>query len=289
MDSDAERASCLCGQVTWQLHGPFSWMSHCHCSRCRKAHGSAFATYVGGPIAGFELGGAEHVVKAEGAAARYFCDTCGSVVPGGSFGSRAFVPVGNFETSFLERPLCHIFAASKASWFEIADELPRFDDLPSGMAVPEIAERTSLDPEGFPRGSCLCGAVAFVVTGEVKACRNCHCLRCRKARSAAYAANMMIANANGVRFTRGEDQLRSFHVPGARYFEQVFCKHCGSSMPRKDSERDLAVVPMGALDDDPGVRPDHHIFVDSKAPWFDIVDSLPQYGEANTGPASRKC
>jgi hypothetical protein len=40
------------------------------------------------------------------------------------------------------------------------------------------------------------------------------------------------------------------------------------------------VVPLGSLDDDPGVRPREHIFVASKAPWFEIVDALPQYAEA---------
>jgi len=43
------RASCLCGDVVWELDGPFELMSHCHCSRCRKAHGAAFATYVAAP------------------------------------------------------------------------------------------------------------------------------------------------------------------------------------------------------------------------------------------------
>ena len=39
--------SCLCGDVAWAVSGPLELMSHCHCSMCRKAHGSAFATYVG--------------------------------------------------------------------------------------------------------------------------------------------------------------------------------------------------------------------------------------------------
>jgi len=39
---------------------------------------------------------------------------------------------------------------------------------------------------------------------------------------------------------------------------------------------------MGALDADPGVRPRNHIFVGSKAPWFEITDSLPQFKEQQT-------
>ena len=37
--------------------------------------------------------------------------------------------------------------------------------------------------------------------------------------------------------------------------------------------------PLGALDDDPGVKPGLHVFVAYTAPWFDITDDLPQYPE----------
>ena len=47
--------TCLCGQIRFRLDGPFQMMMHCHCSRCRKHHGSAFATFVGAPARGFEV------------------------------------------------------------------------------------------------------------------------------------------------------------------------------------------------------------------------------------------
>ena len=31
--------------------------------------------------------------------------------------------------------------------------------------------------------------------------------------------------------------------------------------------------------DPPSIRPDHHIFVGSKAPWYEITDDLPQFQE----------
>jgi hypothetical protein len=36
-------------------------------------------------------------------------------------------------------------------------------------------------------------------------------------------------------------------------------------------------VPAGSLDDDPGTRASEHIHVGSKASWYEITDSLPQY------------
>jgi hypothetical protein len=35
-------------------------------------------------------------------------------------------------------------------------------------------------------------------------------------------------------------------------------------------------IPAGSLDDDPGLRPDKHIYVEVRAPWFRIADALPQ-------------
>jgi hypothetical protein len=38
-------------------------------------------------------------------------------------------------------------------------------------------------------------------------------------------------------------------------------------------------VPLGTLEDTPSIRPTAHIFVGSKAPWFEITDDLPQHVE----------
>jgi hypothetical protein len=108
--------------------------------------------------------------------------------------------------------------------------------------------------------------------------QHCHCSRCRKARGAAHASNLFTA-FDGVRFTRGTERLRSYKVPEARFYTQVFCDTCGSPMPRLDEERGIAFVPMGGLDTDPGARPMRHIYVASKAPWYDIADDLPQFAE----------
>ena len=274
------RASCLCRSVTWDL-GEAEFMSHCHCARCRKAHGAAFATYASGPADGFHLEGREHVVRWESSPGffRCFCAWCGSVVPGDPFEGRIFVPVANFDADPQTRPVAHIFVASKAPWYEIRDALPRFDAYPAGIDAPVLPDRPPLDPPGKPRGSCLCGEVTYIVEGAPVRAQHCHCSRCRKARSAAHASNLF-TSADGVRFSRGADRLQSYKVPDAQFFTHLFCGTCGSSMPRVDRERGIAVVPMGSLDDDPGIRPQRHIFVGSKAPWFEIADDLPQFPEA---------
>jgi len=277
---------CLCGAVTWEITGEPHSAGHCHCSMCRKAHGTAFATYWTVAHDGLVItGGADSIVRYQASdsvlLARAFCGTCGSVVPQGD-GKEWSVPAGAHEQG--PDPQAEIFMASRAPWFTLTSDLPRHD------AYPADSNLTSVDrPEparagdGRAGGSCLCGAVAFEVTGPFRVAYNCHCSRCRQARSAAHASNAF-AGFDDVTFVRGENNLTSFKLPGARHFTQTFCRTCGSPMPRRDQERGIAIVPMGALDDDPGIRPGDHIFVGSKASWFAITDDLPRHEQ---GPPPR--
>jgi len=272
--------SCLCGDVAWELTTPPQVMTHCHCSRCRKAHGVAFATYVMCDADGFRLTrGADRIVRWESSPGffRPFCRRCGAVVPDGSgWEGKVFVPAGPLDDDPGARPLAHIFVGSKAPWYEIADDLPRFDAYPPGVeaAVVPDPERPRAPGPGA-HASCLCGGVAFVIDGEPLRFWCCHCTRCRKARAAAHGANLFVA-PKALRFLGGEELIDRYKIPEARTFTQAFCRVCGSPMPVVYPERGIAVVPMGALDDDPGMHPQRHIFAASKAPWYEIPPGLPQ-------------
>jgi len=275
-------ASCLCGDVVYRLEGDVTHMTHCHCSMCRKIHGSAFATYAGVKKSGFQwVHGAERVVSYESSPGfmRAFCPTCGSVAPTVDEEQDVFVPAGNLLDDCGARPQAHIFVTSGASWYEITDDLPRFDAYPPGLDFPVIEQ----SPRGTHRpgvvgGSCLCGAVAFEYEGEPKFMMNCHCTRCRRAKSAAHASNVFV-DAASFRWLKGEDNVTSYKLPEAERFGHAFCRTCGSSMPRVVAGAPLVNVPAGALDDDPGVRPKAHIFIGSKAPWFEPSDDLPKFDE----------
>jgi hypothetical protein len=275
--------SCLCGDVAWRSEGPVEWLHHCHCSLCRKAHGTAFASYFLTPREGYRLLRGEQRVVGYGSSkrvTRQFCGRCGSALPEADDGDgAAVIPAGPCDGDLGgARPEAHIFVASKAPWSEIPDALPRFFAFPPGIEAPVLTERPAATRSGRLEGSCLCGAVGYAVEGEIVRVTNCHCGRCRKARGAAHGSNLF-TRESGLRFTRGAERLVSYKVPEARYYTQVFCRDCGGKLPRLDSERKLAVVPMGSLDDDPGVRPTAHIYVASKAPWYEIVDGLPRHPE----------
>lgn len=295
MSDTTLHASCLCGQVCWEVDGPLRQpdpsdplaalaMSHCHCSRCRKAHGAPYATYLVVSERRFRITqGNDQIVRFASSPGMFrpFCGRCGSVVPDGvPWNGLVGTPAGPFDDDPGRRPASHIFVASKAPWVTLTDDLPRFDAYPEAFGAPAMETRAPLDPEtGEVRGSCLCGGVAYVISAPPIRCRTCHCSRCRKAGSAAHVS-YLVTPIDGLRFTRGEELLVTYKVPEARHFKHAFCRTCGSSMPRKDAERGIAIVPMGSLDDDPGVRPGSHIYVGSRAPWDPITDGLPQFEEA---------
>jgi hypothetical protein len=54
-------------------------------------------------------------------------------------------------------------------------------------------------------------------------------------------------------------------------------------VPTHQRDGEFVVLPTGALEQDPGSRPLCHIFVGSKAAWYEIADGLPQHVEH--GPA----
>ena len=137
-----------------------------------------------------------------------------------------------------------------------------------------MTESTATETTGT-RGSCLCGDVAFEFHGAPLRMVNCHCPECQRARGAAYATNIFVRGRQ-FRWTRGQQHVGSYRLPGAASFGTAFCKRCGSDLPRMARE-DAMVIPAGALDDDPGIRPSAHVCVSGKASWFEITDELPQY------------
>ena len=274
---------CLCGDHRFALEGPFELNHHCHCSYCRKQHGSAYVSLLGVPVDGFRHVGGETIrYESSPGLHRESCARCGTALAQHIEGLPVFVPagcLGDVEAQML----FHIFAASKASFWEILDGLPTFDTYPPGVdSEPAPAPSNPDDPAAGTRGSCLCGKVRWVVDGAPITARHCHCSRCRQGRAAAHASNLVVSTKS-FRFTAGEDALRSYKVPEARYFTQTFCGTCGGKAPTVDPEREIAVIPMGNLDDPPPIGPQEHIWTADVPPWNDIYDELPQREGRPTG------
>jgi hypothetical protein len=123
------------------------------------------------------------------------------------------------------------------------------------------------------QGGCLCGRIRYAVDGSITDVDNCHCSMCRRFHGAAFATYGKVA-AEHFRWLAGQDLLSVYETsPGIGW---AFCRNCGSSLGvPKDGA--LSEITLGSLDGDPGVRPAEHIFVGSKAAWFEITDTLPQH------------
>jgi hypothetical protein len=124
-------------------------------------------------------------------------------------------------------------------------------------------------------GVCQCGAVRYRVADEFLYAANCHCSRCRAATGSAFKAFAGIERKK-LEITEGEDILLVF---GDEDLNDTRCGACGSLLFSVVRNGDYVHVAMGSLVDAPSIRPTEHIFVGSKAPWFEITDDLPQSEE----------
>jgi hypothetical protein len=95
-------------------------------------------------------------------------------------------------------------------------------------------------------GSCLCGKVAFVVTGIPIRFIYCHCRSCQKSSGSVHAANLVFPESS------------------------VTWK----PVPKLSRNRQLWNVPSGLLDSDPGMRPQANIYWVEHAPWYVSADQI---------------
>jgi hypothetical protein len=125
------------------------------------------------------------------------------------------------------------------------------------------------------RGGCLCGAVRFTISERVGLAEYCHCSMCRKAHGAAFSANAVVPSSS-LWLESGQESITEYESSPNR--RKCFCSKCGSQLFIRRTDRpELTVVALGAIDGEPRVRPERHVFVASKAPWYTICDTLPQF------------
>lgn len=125
------------------------------------------------------------------------------------------------------------------------------------------------------RASCLCQGIALEIDGPIQDMLYCHCSMCRKAHGTAFRARGRVKTAD-IRWVRGDGLIRFYE--SSKGEKRGFCSVCGSNVFTKfDSNPHELGFALGILDDDPDQSPSCHVFVGSKAPWYEISDSLPQH------------
>jgi hypothetical protein len=132
--------SCLCASVRYEINGKFGPALNCHCSMCRKATGAAFRSRVAIPSANFRwLAGEDLLTRyvSSPGTTRTFCRVCGSTLVSlfDDNPTTLGLAMGTLDGDPGLRPSFHVFVGSQAPWFEITDQLPRFDTFPPATVV----------------------------------------------------------------------------------------------------------------------------------------------------------
>jgi hypothetical protein len=130
-------------------------------------------------------------------------------------------------------------------------------------------------------GGCGCGAVRFEIDEPLLSASYCHCTRCQRRTGTAASANGRTAPGS-FRITAGEEHIATWAPEGGA--AKNFCTLCGSALfSRTDNDPPAIGVRLGAIDGDPGIRPQWHQYVAYAAGWEEIPDDgLPRYAEGRT-------
>jgi len=145
-------------------------------------------------------------------------------------------------------------------------------------------------------GSCLCGLIKYSYIGKIGQVLNCHCTECRQWHGAAYRTRV-VGNKDDFTWLQGDEYVSRYEAQANSI--KTFCKVCGSNLISFYKENDnLIGLPLGGVEngiesgieseskdgvvakdfiDVKNLGPECHIFVDSKAKWYEITDDLPQY------------
>ena len=129
------------------------------------------------------------------------------------------------------------------------------------------------------RGRCLCGAVEYAVPDDFKYAGYCHCSECRKFSGSAFSAFGGVP-LDSLRVLSGLQSISRY--PKSEATTLVFCNTCGSSLYAEKPKRGMVHIRLGVLDIAPTLHPGFHSHVDSKAPWYEINDGLPQFKASRT-------
>jgi hypothetical protein len=142
--------SCLCGQVTYEIHGEMGPITHCHCPTCRKAHASAFSSISMVQLNDLNFTSGKELLKYHESSPgkkRFFCSNCGSQIYAKREDQNHYIfRMGTIDFDPGVRPTQHIFVRYKAPWYNIHDEFPEYPEWP-----PHRSPSTPTIPAGYEK------------------------------------------------------------------------------------------------------------------------------------------
>jgi len=127
--------SCLCGAIKYTVAGEVGPLIFCHCSKCRKANGSAFLAAVSIEADDFTVSDPQgNLTSFESSPGvfRKFCRHCGSPLYSYRPGPPEIIRlrIGTLDTVYSGAVQMHIFHKDRAAWFPAHDDSPKYDERP---------------------------------------------------------------------------------------------------------------------------------------------------------------
>jgi hypothetical protein len=125
-------------------------------------------------------------------------------------------------------------------------------------------------------GGCLCGAVRYRVSGQLRGIVNCHCSKCRRfhghygAYTSVACEHLEFTEKRGLKwFASITDETPNVH--------RGFCSECGASLFWHPRDRDTISIAAGSLDEPAGVRTIGHVWTSQIGDYYAISDDLPRF------------
>jgi len=120
---------CLCGDVTYEFSGPENWRAYCHCDSCRRNTSSPVTAFFGVPRQAFRFTGKQPAVyQSSPGVRRLFCGRCGSPMAfdADRYSDEIHLYAASLEDPARYQPQCHVHCAERLPWFDVKDDLPRY-------------------------------------------------------------------------------------------------------------------------------------------------------------------
>jgi hypothetical protein len=142
----------LCGGIAFAIDGELAPIQICYCKQCQRAQGTALATNIPVQESAFRfVRGAELLASFESSPGkqRCFCNRCGSPI----FSRHVKIPgvvrvrAGTLDEPIAARPSGHFYVASKPSWWEIREDLPKsYAGQPPNASEATSTHRNDVSP-----------------------------------------------------------------------------------------------------------------------------------------------
>jgi len=148
------KGQCLCGNVSFEIDVPARWAWHDHSASSRRAHGAAYATYVGSWRKRFRItSGEADIARFEDEkanATRSFCKRCGTPLTYERARSPHMVniPRALFSDRTGRQPLYHVAIEELQEWAYAGEPLVPLKGFP-GVVWHRAKRKPRRDREGM--------------------------------------------------------------------------------------------------------------------------------------------